>query len=291
MTTIAIHGDECTRCGVCVDACALSIYVQDGPDEAPRVGPTDRCIACGHCAALCPANALHHEAFPRNAVSSIAANMLPDGAQTLELLRSRRSIRLFTDEPVSREMIELALEAARAAPTAHNLQEVQFVVVRDPALLDAVANATAAYFARLAKQLRHPASRILFRLILSRAKRNDLLRMLPDFDFIAQQCAAGRDPILHRAPCLLIAHSPRSIHFPESNAAIAIHNAALAAHALGLGGFMLGYVTAASKRDSTLPKLFGIPGHHEIYAGLALGHPFLKFTNWIQRRPLETTWK
>jgi len=49
----------------------------------------------------------------------------------LEALLSRRSIRNYTDEPVSAEDVETMLAAAMAAPTAFNQQSWRFVVVRN----------------------------------------------------------------------------------------------------------------------------------------------------------------
>ena len=53
----------------------------------------------------------------------------------LNFIFSRRSIRRFTEEPVSQEQVKLLLEAAMAAPTAMNLQPWHFVVVDDPGKL------------------------------------------------------------------------------------------------------------------------------------------------------------
>jgi len=52
----------------------------------------------------------------------------------LDLIKKRRSIRKYTDEPISDESIKLMLEAAMAAPSAHNSQPWEFVVVRDEKL-------------------------------------------------------------------------------------------------------------------------------------------------------------
>ena len=49
-------------------------------------------------------------------------------------LKRRRSVREFSSEPVSREVIEDALRAAGTAPNGANLQPWHFVVVTDPSL-------------------------------------------------------------------------------------------------------------------------------------------------------------
>ncbi len=53
----------------------------------------------------------------------------------LQAIHERRSIRSYTDEPVSRKDILTLLRAAMVGPTAHNGQEWRFVVVDDKDLL------------------------------------------------------------------------------------------------------------------------------------------------------------
>jgi nitroreductase len=48
-----------------------------------------------------------------------------------EAIRRRRSVRAYLDRPVEEEKLLRVLEAARLAPSARNMQEWKFVVVRD----------------------------------------------------------------------------------------------------------------------------------------------------------------
>jgi len=54
----------------------------------------------------------------------------------LDLIRQRRSVRDFRDQPVEREKIMACLEAARLAPSACNSQPWKFIVIDDPKLKD-----------------------------------------------------------------------------------------------------------------------------------------------------------
>ncbi len=58
--------------------------------------------------------------------------------EALECLHSRRSIRKYTDTPISDADLKVLLDAAMAAPSAGNAQPWHFVVVRDKALLEQV---------------------------------------------------------------------------------------------------------------------------------------------------------
>jgi len=283
--------DTCTQCGTCVATCPAAVFVQKNGQGVPEVVRKASCIACGHCAAVCPVDAVDHSKFPEGTLLPINRTAIPSCEQTMELLRSRRSVRVFSDKPVQREELVEILEAARMAPTAHNLQDVHYVVVQERATLDAITKIVVRYFSAIAKQLRNPLSRRLYRLALTKTELNGIIAMLPDFDILAEKYAAGHDPILRGAPCLILAHSVRSANFTETNAALALHNAALLAHSMGIGSFWTGYVVGACKRSRAIPDLLDIPQNHSVYAGLALGHTGVDYPKWIQRKPVEVVWR
>lgn len=58
----------------------------------------------------------------------------------LDNIANRKSVRSYTSQPVSDEMVEKLLRAAMAAPSAMNVQPWEFVVVKDRATLDTLAS-------------------------------------------------------------------------------------------------------------------------------------------------------
>jgi len=58
--------------------------------------------------------------------------------KTIEAILSRRSIRQFTNQPVSAELVDQLLEAAMQAPSARNTQPWHFVCMDDRKLLNAI---------------------------------------------------------------------------------------------------------------------------------------------------------
>ena len=59
----------------------------------------------------------------------------------LEAIRERRSVRAYLDRPIEESELMSVLEAGRLAPSARNTQEWKFVVVRDAALKERLAEA------------------------------------------------------------------------------------------------------------------------------------------------------
>ncbi|MDZ4767364.1 MAG: nitroreductase family protein [Chloroflexota bacterium] len=59
--------------------------------------------------------------------------------QVNEAIRTKRAVRLFTDQPVPDEILLQILDAGRRSQSSKNTQPWQFVVVRAPATLQALA--------------------------------------------------------------------------------------------------------------------------------------------------------
>lgn len=71
------------------------------------------------------------------------------GPQMLEWLRCRRSVRTFTAEPVSRDVLVRMLEGAITAPSSTNRQPWRFAVVRSAAMRAQIASAVASKTAEM----------------------------------------------------------------------------------------------------------------------------------------------
>jgi nitroreductase len=69
----------------------------------------------------------------------------------MDAVRSRKSVRAFSDRPVEDEKLKLILEAARLAPSASNRQEWRFVVVRDPEIRKKITSAASSTVAFVGK--------------------------------------------------------------------------------------------------------------------------------------------
>jgi nitroreductase len=68
---------------------------------------------------------------------------LIEGQRFLQHMDARRSVRMFSAEPVPREMIELAVATANTAPSGAHLQPWTFVAVRAPSIKSQIRVAAA----------------------------------------------------------------------------------------------------------------------------------------------------
>ncbi len=95
-----------------------------------------------------------------------------------QTMLARRSIRKYTDRPVTREQIRRLLEAAMAAPSASNRQPWHFVAVTERAILDQLAQG-------------HPYGKMLFEAPLCIAVCGE-----PENTYWVQDCSAAAENIL-----------------------------------------------------------------------------------------------
>ena len=81
---------------------------------------------------------LKHLALAAAAVLAVCCAEPPAPKGTIETIMNRKSVRSYTDEPVTDAQIETILKAAMAAPSGMNVQPWRFVVVTDQAVKDAL---------------------------------------------------------------------------------------------------------------------------------------------------------
>lgn len=81
--------------------------------------------------------------------------------EVIQNILTRRSVRAFTDKPVSREDLELIIKAGLYAPSAKNLQTWKFTVLTKRADIDALARAIEKALDRSGYDMYKPAAVII----------------------------------------------------------------------------------------------------------------------------------
>jgi nitroreductase/ubiquinone/menaquinone biosynthesis C-methylase UbiE/Pyruvate/2-oxoacid:ferredoxin oxidoreductase delta subunit len=285
---IVINESACTKCGTCALACPVGIFHQASKDAFPEINNSRGCISCGQCAAVCTEGAISHSSFPDGSTHTVDPFMLPSAEQALNMLRMRRSIRAFQEKAVEKELVDLVIEGAKSAPTGSNVQNVEYVVVQDPATLDEIKKSTAEFYAKMVMVLNNQAL-IDNMPVPRRDAMMQMKPMLPMFERIDKAFKAGADPVLRGASNLLVFHSVKT-PFDRVNTTLAVENAMLMCSSLGLGSFYIGFIQAIVDREPSIQKIMGIPDGHGINGIIAFGYPKYTFNKWIDRRPAKVTW-
>jgi nitroreductase len=216
--------------------------------------------------------------------ASASGGDLVTGPEMLEWLRSRRSVRTFATELVSRDVLERVLEGAITAPSSTNRQPWRFAVVRSAAMrakiVDAVAARTAEIKAIIARS--HHAEDFgsygdFFHEPLASAQ----VIVVPQYreypDLIANLIASGGgDPSTFSTASTMQAELVST-----STAIMAL---LLQAHADGLGACMMAGPMVA-RQD--IQALLGIEAPWQMVGAIALGYPAPGDAPVRGRKPLD----
>lgn len=122
-------------------------------------------------------------------------------------VKGRRSVRAYTDEPVSKEQIEAVIEAGTWAPTGMNRQPWKFIIIQNKQLIKYVSDET----------------KILVQ------------QMIPS---LAEQFQTEADVVCYNAPVLVLVCAEKDEQFGQVNlldSVLAAQNMFLKAYELGLG--------------------------------------------------------
>jgi nitroreductase/ferredoxin len=255
-------------------------------DKSVITDHINRCIGCGHCVAACPSNAVIHSDFPVEKIHKIDMSKCSTSEQTMLLMKKRRSNRTFSPQPIPKDFLIQILEAAHRAPTARNLQNVEFTVVTSPEKLKTIIEFTLSSYLSQIKLV----DNFLLRPIFKRCFPN-IYKFVPMFKKMQEIYEEkGKDiGILRGATAVLLIHAPKTSDYGSEDCQLAYQNASLMAESLGVSQFYTGFVLrVVKKRRQKLEKVLGING--KIFAGMALGMPQFEYPNYVDRKDICVTY-
>ncbi len=175
--------------------------------------------------------------------------------ETLEAIKTRRSVRKFSGRAVEPEKLQAVLEAVRLAPSWANMQCWRFVVVEDPQVKAQISELSyvEAFFGPRGY------------------KSNPAQSALAEAPLVIVACA---DPVQ--------SGELRGEQYYMADLGIAAENLMLAAHALGLGSVFVGVFD-----EEQLGDLLDIPKEIRIVGLFPIGYPLEEGKGGPPRKPLD----
>ncbi len=283
--------EQCIGCGLCVPVCPEhNISLVDGRALVEH----DACLACCHCQAACPCDAISvtsTEALLGLQTMADKTAWLPfaasDPAELVQLMRSRRSCRNFQETGVSRSVLEDLVKIGTTAPSGTNSQAWTFHIAGNRQEVMALGEMTADFFRRLNQKAENPCLRIVMRLfaadVLGRYYRGHYRTILAGLQAWDER---GEDRLFHGATAAILVGGKDTASCPGEDALLVSQNILLAAHAMGLGSCLIGFVVKAISHDVALQKKIGLTAGEKIYSVIALGYPAEKYYGLAGRRPI-----
>ena len=284
---ITIDIEKCCGCGKCVEVCKdFGLALTNGKvkvSETPLFG----CIACGHCMAICPINAITiygRTLSPDDMFDFPPTETAANYQQLLALLQRRRSIREFTAKKVEPEIVEKILDAAKTSPMGYPPSDVNLLVFDTKGKSRKFAEDFCAYL----KDMKWFVSKWFLTLMRPFwGKTNDeLFRKFvrPAFDFYIGEMKKGVNMLTYDAPLAIYFYG--SPYADPADPIIAATTAMYAAESLGLGTCMLGSIHPLIQYGNKAKKFrakYGIKFKSQEGIFVVFGYPAVKYRKGLKR--------
>ena len=274
MITISVDKKTCVGDGKCVEICPIHILKMNEKDRVPEFipGGGDICINCGHCFAVCPPGSIKLSTMDVKDAMRFDQSMLPNSEQVELLLKGRRSIRRYKDEPVAKESIEKLLDISRYAPSGINRQPVNWAAVMGKDKVHDLGGLVATWMEGLLNAKSPMAEAFRFDRLVKAWKNNE-------------------DLICRGAPCIVIAYGLKDDPMAPQSCTIAGTYLELAAFGLGFGACWAGYVNMAINMDDNVRKFTGLSARATAGAVMMIGYPKYHYSRIPLRNPAKIIWK
>jgi nitroreductase/NAD-dependent dihydropyrimidine dehydrogenase PreA subunit len=290
---ISVDEDVCRRDGLCAQVCPTRVFThREG--APPEIGNEALCCLCGQCLAACPSGAISHSRLDTSRFEKITDRRPVEATALGQLLRQRRSVRVYKEKEIPRELFEQIVEVGGFGPTGSHggegwVRRVTVVTGRED--MKRVADLTCEYMKQLCDLLDGVVVRMVAR--WSEGPRSGRL-MLPDMRMRLAEYEKGRDVITYGAPAALFVHCPRVSPTPQTDCDNVMYPMMLMAHALGLGTCWNGYLSRAASgykigKLTALRELLELPDHHDVYAAATVGFPALRLHS-VPQRESRASW-
>jgi len=273
MNLLEIDQQSCNQDGICAAVCpARLIDFQKGGFPTPIGEAEKMCIRCGHCVAACPTGSLSHREMPVEQCPPIEKDLQLTAEQCEHFLRSRRSIRVYKSIPVPRVDISRLIEVARYAPSGHNSQCAEWLVLDNKDELRSLAGIVADWMRWMIGNMPELAASM-------------------HMDKTLQRWEDGNDVILRDAPVLIVTHAEKDNRAAPSTCTIALTYLELAATSMGLGCCWAGYFNAAATTFPPMMEALSLPRGHQCFGAMMVGYPKFNYHRLPTRKPPSINWR
>ncbi|CCO24419.1 nitroreductase family protein [Maridesulfovibrio hydrothermalis] len=264
MLNFTVDKELCVLCGLCAKDCVFGIIELD---DYPQIKNEKKCIKCQHCLAVCPTGALSIMGNTAEGSTPLKGN-LPEADQVEVLLKGRRSVRTYKEEPLEAATIEKLMEIAWHAPTGVNSQSVLVTLMDDPADVK-----------KFSDEIYH------------RLEEGIEAGSLPETDLAhyikwayRMKKDTGMDMIFRGAPHFIFVSSPADAPSPTADTHIFMSYFEIMAQSMGVGTLWNGFLKYTV--DFIFPDLrekLGIPENHQVGYAMIFGRPAVKYQRTVNR--------
>ncbi|MDA8127009.1 MAG: nitroreductase family protein [Deltaproteobacteria bacterium] len=184
---------------------------------------------------------------------------------TMKVIQDRRSIREWTEEPVSEEDIQMIMEAGRQAPSGENAQPWRFIIVKDKERRKKLATIAGGGSGR-----RFTAEFVTKQMHARFATLQDEEKKKAAFE----KLTSGQvSQFSENAPVTIIICGKKDVWDTPYDTSAAIENMLLMIQALGLGACWVIAVSFDVRDEERSKELLGVPEGFKVISLVSVGHP------------------
>jgi nitroreductase len=156
----------------------------------------------------------------------------------IEIIKTRRSVRNYKEDPLSDEDIKFLIDCARYAPSGSNMQPWSFLVIQNKEVIQKLSENGKKAMIPLAEKIADNPKRAPGFISFLKAKGSNLF---------------------HKAPLLVIILGNKKSLTADWDCTMAAQNMMLAAHSQGIGSCWIGLVMSALMDEKILEELGAPP--------------------------------
>jgi nitroreductase/NAD-dependent dihydropyrimidine dehydrogenase PreA subunit len=272
MALLQVNQEKCDSCNICVEECNLAL-IEMGDDKLPRqiAGGEEICQKCGHCVAVCPHGAVSLSMMTPEQCAPVRQDMFLSLEQAEHFFRSRRSVRLFKEQAVEKNVLEKLIATASYGATGANMQLLNWLIYSDSADIHKLGQICIDWM----KEFREALPPCLLLNIL-----NQSLKLWDE----------GRDSICCNASAVIVTYAPAG-GTGSWDSTIALTQLSLAAPTLKLGTCWSGWIMFAAKFSPAMQEFLALPEGNACEGAMMVGYTKIEALLMPARNAPSIAWR
>lgn len=278
--TPIINPKNCIGCEKCIQSCPMLVLQLKG--NVAHIESPDFCIECSHCIMVCPQNAIEASEANNFKVSLAKEDSIVSEEALLELIKLRRSVRLYEDKKISDDTVKNLTHAFEQIPSGTNRRDNHLMVL-DTDEMNQLRVMVEKFMTKFFKLVNNPVTAILVDLMYGKKMRN--LGRYYSQVFEKFQKLNKKDLAYFAFPygtLMFVAYSEKWDTSVEASHSIGLYNSSLVGVTKGIGSCFTGFVKLAINEDKNIRKLLGMPKDCICTGAMVFGYPKYKSHNVVE---------
>ena len=285
--SVSIDYGRCSSCRQCVAVCKDFTLIWKEGKVMVSDNPAFGCIACGHCMAICPENAVtvNGRTLSESDLFEIPSAEESASFESLyNLLKRRRSVREFKNIEIEEDKINKIIEASSTSPMGIPPSDVNLLIIKGKnknrefaedfcSMLDKMKWLVSWWFLALMRPFWGKSNDELFRGFIK-----------PMINLFTARMREGENLVTYDAPLAIYFYA--SQYADPADPIIAATTAMYAAESLGLSTCMIGSVHPLIQQGALASKFrekYKIKGKSREGLIVLFGYPAVKYKKGVKR--------